>query len=167
MIWVYCAIALLLACFAVSVLIGPPYVPTLDKQMVSALDMLKLKPSQMMIELGCGDGKVLVAAAQRGWKVVGIEINPLLLAVCWWRTRHYRNQVRLVWGNYWRVGKWPPQAEAMFGFVLPRYMAKLDGLLQAYQKRQGTELRLASFAFKIPGRKIIRERDGVFLYVYK
>jgi len=163
-------------CFTFVVLVGPPYLPTLNKQLTTALDMLDLKPGQTLLELGCGDGKVLIAAAQRGWNVVGIELNPLLVLLCYIRTWRYRKQVRVVWGNYWQTSKWPA-ADGVFGFVLPRFMAKLDRLLSAQYDsgalapapRKGSRpvLRLASFAFVIPGKKVVRERDGVFLYEYR
>jgi SAM-dependent methyltransferase len=170
-------IGLVLLCFSLVVFVGPPYLPTLTPQVEAALDMLELEPGQTMIELGCGDGKVLVAAAERGWRVVGIELNPILAAFCWLRTRRYHGRVKIVWGNYWSIATWPP-AEGIFGFVLPRYMTKLDeSIKQWLAQSDGTAVtmpanggrrtvRLASFAFKIPGKKVVREERGVFLYKY-
>ncbi len=98
--------------------------PTLGKQVGIAMDMVDLAPGQTLLELGCGDGKVLVAAARRGWRAVGYELNPLLLVVCLWRTRHYRKLVRVRWGNFWRAN-WPA-ADGIFVFVMQRQMEKLD-----------------------------------------
>lgn len=159
----------LILCFGLVVLIGPPYLPTLNRQMDAALDMLDLKPGQTMIELGSGDGRVLVAAAKRGWKVTGIELNPILAAVCWLRTIRYRKLVKVRLGNYWDLRLWG-EADAIFGFVLPKYMSKLDKLIERWRQPAGKEpkpVRLASFAFKIPGKPISREDKGVFLYEYK
>ena len=157
----------LFICFAGVVFIGPPYLPTLKPQVKAALDLLDLKPGQTMVELGCGDGVVLVAAAQRGWKVVGIELNPFLYLFCKLRTWRYRGQVHVRLGNYWNTGLWgdPRKTDAIFGFVLPRYMSKLDASIEAWRK--GRPVRLASFAFRIPGRTIDKEELGVFLYDYK
>jgi len=160
--WLGIAAIFVAFCFGLVVFVGPPYLPTLDPQMHLALDMLALKKGQTMLELGCGDGKVLVAAARRGWNVVGYELNPLLVVLCWIRTRRYRKQVRVVWGNFW-LTTWP-QADGIFGFVLPRYMKKLDKKVMQWRKKP---LRLASFAFAIPDRHPLREEKGVFLYEYK
>lgn len=160
-------IIFLVVCFSFVILVGPPYLPTLTPQVKVALDLLDLKPGQTMLELGCGDGKVLLAAARRGWKVTGIELNPLLVLVCKLRTWRYRDLVTVRAGNYWDTKLWgaPGQADAIFGFVLPRYMEKLDMLINTWR---GTKpVRLASFAFKIPNKKIDREDKGVFLYLYK
>lgn len=167
MLWA--VIILLVLCFSLVIFVGPPYLPTLSPQVETALDMLELQPGQTMLELGCGDGKVLVAAAQRGWKVTGIELNPILVLVCKIRTWRYRRLVTVRLGNYWNTRLWG-EADGIFGFVLPRYMAKLDRAIEAWRLEKGgatRTVRLASFAFKIPSKKIDTERNGVFLYLYK
>lgn len=156
-------IVLLVACFGLVVFVGPPYLPTLNKQVETALDMLDLRQGERLLELGCGDGKVLVAAAKRGLLVTGIELNPLLVLVCRLRCWRYRRQVKVVWGNYWLTATWPKDTKAIFGFVLPKYMTKLD---QCILRWQPTPLRLASFAFAIPDKKCTQQKDGVFLYDY-
>ena len=129
--------------------------------MHEALELADLKPGQTLLELGCGDGRVLIAAAQKGYKAVGYELNPLLVVAAWIRTRRYRRQVRVVWGDFWRA-EWPP-AEAIFVFLLPRYMRKLDLQCADYPHRP---LRLVSFAFQIPDKKPHRHRKGVYVYDY-
>ena len=148
-------------CFGVVVAVGPPYVPTLTRQIETALDLLDLQPGQTLLELGAGDGRVLVAAARRGLKVVGYELNPLLALIAWLRTRRFRKQVTVVWGSYWQA--WPP-ADGIFTFMLPRYMSRLDRTIVA---RRTGQLRLATFAFVIPNKKPVRKRHGVFLYDYR
>jgi len=160
--WIWYVIALLVVCFGFILFVGPPYLPTLDKQVKVALDMLKLKKGATIIELGSGDGKVLLEAAKRGWNVVGYELNPLLVIVSFVRTWKYRKQVRIIWGNFWRA-KWP-EADGIFAFVLPKYMEKLDNKIIQWHKRP---VKLASFAFVVPGRSTTREKDGVYLYEYK
>ena len=64
--------------FSFVLLFGAPFLPTLKKQIDEALDLLDLKPGETMLELGCGDGRILLAATQRGLSVVGYELNPIL-----------------------------------------------------------------------------------------
>lgn len=154
-------LAILVICFGGVLLFGAPYLPTLEPQIEAALELADLKPGQTLLELGCGDGRVLAAAARRGLNAVGYELNPLLAALAWARTRRYRGQVRVVWGDFWRR-PWPP-AEAVFTFLLQRYMDKLDFRLKAYPHKP---VRLVSFAFKIEGRKARSEKQGVYLYLY-
>jgi SAM-dependent methyltransferase len=159
---VFIAALIVVACFGFVILFGAPYVPTLDKQVEAALDLLDLKKGQTMLELGCGDGKVLIAAAERGYKVVGYELNPILALIAWARTRRYGKRVRVVCGNFWRQ-KWP-DADGIFVFLLDKFMVRLDMKITAQRHRP---VRLVSFAFQIPGVAAVSEKDGIYLYVYQ
>lgn len=158
MAYLFIAIFVLLLAFAGVLLRGAPYVPTLQAQAKAALELLDLEPGQTLLELGSGDGAVLVQAAKAGLTVVGVELNPFLVVVSWLRTRRYRKQVRIIWGDFWLV-EWPP-CDGVFAFLLDRFMPRLDAKMQKVRKP------LVSFAFKIPSRKIDAERAGVFLYHY-
>jgi Mycolic acid cyclopropane synthetase len=155
-------LAVVILLFGFVVAFGPPYVPTLTKQKIVALDLLDLQPGQTLLELGSGDGRVMRAAAARGLRVVGVELNPILVLVAYVMTWRYRKQVHILWGNMWQL-TWPP-ADGVFTFLLPRLMPKLDRCLEAWHTKP---LPLASFAFAIPGKKPTRTKDGVFLYRYR
>jgi len=161
MIWFLVAAAILLLGFVV--FFGPPYLPTLRRNIDSAFELLELKPGQTLLDLGSGDGRVLIAAAKRGINAVGIELSPVLFMLSWLRTRRYRKYVRVIWGSYFTV-KWPP-ADAIFTFMIPRQMAQLDKTIEAWRGKR--PVRLASFAFVVPGKKPNAQKDGVLLYEYK
>ncbi|HSX07240.1 MAG TPA: class I SAM-dependent methyltransferase [Candidatus Saccharimonadia bacterium] len=158
MVFVFVVLAVVIAAFGGVLLRGAPYVPTLDKQARAALELLNLQPGQTLLELGSGDGKVMIIAAQAGLNVIGIELNPFLVVVSWLRTWRYRKQVRIIWGDFWRV-TWP-ECDGVFAFLLDRFMPKLDARMRLVQQP------LVSFAFQIPGRKIDGEQAGVYLYKY-
>ncbi|HEX7632708.1 MAG TPA: class I SAM-dependent methyltransferase [Candidatus Saccharimonadales bacterium] len=161
MIWLSAVLLVLLICFAGVLLFGAPYLPTLGPQVRAALELAELQPGDTLLELGCGDGKVLVAAAQKGITVVGYELNPLLVIVAWLRTRRYRKNVQIIWGDFWKKD-WP-QAQAIFVFLLPRYMSKLNKKVIQYKHKP---VKLVSFAFTISGRKPAAQKDGVMRYDY-
>src|SRR3972149_3060354 len=54
------------------------WAPTPDEFVERALDLADVRPGTRFLDLGCGDGRVLVAAARRGAEVRGMEINPRL-----------------------------------------------------------------------------------------
>jgi hypothetical protein len=104
---------------------------------------------------------VLIAAAQTGLHVVGYELNPFLALVSWLRTRRFKKQVKVVWGNFW-TQDWPP-AQGIFTFLHPRFMRRLDNkIVQSTTK----PVKLVSFAFKIPDREATQQKRGVLLYEY-
>lgn len=154
----YFMLVALVMLFGRVLLYGAPYLPTLRTQVEAAFELLNLKKGNTLLELGCGDGKVLVAAAQKGYKAVGVELNPLLFVISWLRSLPYRGQVRVIWGDYWRV-EWP-DSDGVFVFLVDKYMPKLDVKMKNYKKP------LASVAFKIPNREITAQKSGVFLYRY-
>ena len=162
MIWFEAVVALIILCFGIVVFFGAPYVPTLKPQVGAALELANLKKGQTMLELGCGDGKVLVAAARQGIIIVGYELNPLLAVIAWLRTRRYHKQVKVIWGDFWHT-QWPP-ADAVFTFLLPKYMKKLDKKLIQYEHKP---VKLVSFAFRVPGKRAETEKSNVYLYSYR
>jgi len=152
-------LVVILVSFSFVLIGGAPYLPTLKKQIAVALELADLKKGETIIELGCGDGRVLVAAAKKDLKVVGYELNPIMFLLCWFRTIPYRKQVKVIWGNFW-VKHWPP-AEAIYVFLLPRLMDRLDSKIQ---EENMLRAKVVSFAFKFPNRQPVLEKDGVFLY---
>jgi SAM-dependent methyltransferase len=152
----------ILFCFSFVVLFGAPYLPTLGKQVDISLDLLDLKPGQTMLELGCGDGRVLIAAAERGWNAVGYELNPLLAFMAWARTRKYGRRVKVHCANFWAI-KWPV-TDGIFGFILPRYMSKLH---KKVIQECRMPVKVVSFAFVIEDKKPTAQKCGVYLYKYR
>lgn len=55
------------------------WVPTPEGLVEAMLDMAKLTPEDYLIDLGSGDGRIVIAAAKRGAKALGIEYNPDLV----------------------------------------------------------------------------------------
>ncbi len=52
------------------------WVPTPDELIATMLDMAKVTPNDYVIDLGSGDGRIVIAAAKRGARATGIEFNP-------------------------------------------------------------------------------------------
>jgi precorrin-6B methylase 2 len=54
-----------------------PYVPTPPEVVERMLDMAQVSPSDFVIDLGSGDGRIAIAAAKRGARAFGVDIDPL------------------------------------------------------------------------------------------
>jgi len=148
--------------FTFVILFGAPYLPTLKTRAIEALELLDLKPGQTMLELGSGDGRVLKRAAVQGINGIGYELNPLLVwysrISCW----RYRKLVRFECRNYWSITL--PPSDGIYVFLLDKFMPRLDKKIVAEAKKP---VKVVSYAFKIPGKKVSTEKNALFLYTYK
>jgi len=57
------------------------WVPTAQPMVEGMLDMAGLRPDDLLVDLGSGDGVTVIAAARRGATARGIEFNPDLVAL--------------------------------------------------------------------------------------
>ena len=52
------------------------WVPTPEELIAAMLDMAKVTPNDYVVDLGSGDGRIVIAAAKRGARALGVEFNP-------------------------------------------------------------------------------------------
>jgi SAM-dependent methyltransferase len=57
------------------------WVPTPDSLIRGMLDLAKVTAEDYVIDLGSGDGRIVIAAAKRGARAVGVEFNPDMVAL--------------------------------------------------------------------------------------
>jgi SAM-dependent methyltransferase len=58
-----------------------PYLPTTEEAVVAMLKLAEVKSTDVVYDLGCGDGRIVVAAAKNfGARGVGIDIDPVRIA---------------------------------------------------------------------------------------
>jgi SAM-dependent methyltransferase len=58
-----------------------PYLPTTEEAVGAMLKLAEVKPSDVVFDLGCGDGRIVITAAQAfGAHGVGIDIDPERIA---------------------------------------------------------------------------------------
>jgi hypothetical protein len=162
MSWLLLILLVIILLFGFVLLYGAPYLPTLSRQQATALDLLDLKPGQILLELGSGDGRMLNAAAKRGIQSIGFELNPLLVIYSKLVCYKYRSLITIRWGNYWRVPL--PKCQGIYVFLLDKYMLKLHTKIT---QEKHSSVKLVSYAFRVPGKKAITEKNGMFLYQYR
>ena len=79
---------MLTAAIALFALVSPqvripdvPFLATPDDVVDRMLDMAKVGPGDVVYDLGCGDGRIVIAAARKfGARGVGVDINPVRVA---------------------------------------------------------------------------------------
>jgi SAM-dependent methyltransferase len=57
------------------------WVPTPQVLVDKMLDMAKVKPGEIVMDLGSGDGRTVITAAKRGARAYGVEYNPDMVAL--------------------------------------------------------------------------------------
>jgi hypothetical protein len=155
-------ICLIILPFGFVLLYGAPYLPTRKAQAKQALDLLDLKEGDIFVDLGSGDGTVLIEAARRGLKCYGYELNPLVWLVSKLRTLRFSKQIKVQCVNFWQKPL-PKNTKGVFVFLLDPYMTRLDEKLTAELPHGGT---LASYTFKIPGKEPSKSEGPMFIYRY-
>ncbi len=89
-----------------SIAVGAGFQPTPRKKVVRMLEMSGAGPSDVVYDLGSGDGRVVVEAAE-GFhaRAVGVEADPVRFLVCRLSVamHHLQGRVRVVWGNFFHI----------------------------------------------------------------
>lgn len=78
------ALALLAGCASTTDTASKPtpkldvvWVPTPPEVIAVMLDLANVGPKDLVYDLGCGEGEILIAAAKRGARGVGVDLDPV------------------------------------------------------------------------------------------
>lgn len=140
---------------------GGGFACTPIKVIEEMLDLAKLKKDDFLIDLGCGDGRILIKAAQKEVKSLGIELNPFFY---FWsklniKSKGLENLSFVKWGNFWSVDLSKANIICIF---LPLGFKKLSEKLSK-ELKQGSKV--ITFMSPIPDWKpITYTKSGIFLY---
>ena len=168
---VFWGFVLLLAILALFLLVsgiwptifGAPWVPTRRKQVDSLLALAEVTSEDIVYDLGCGDGRILFAAARKyGARAVGIEIEPFKYLWCQLLISllGLRKQVTVRLGNLF-------DADIRDATVVVVYLLKeTNQRLSTKLKRELTPgTRVISNIFTFPEQEPIKEKDQLLLYI--
>lgn len=168
MLVLYIVGLVLMVCFGLIVFRGAPYVPTLRSPLDAAMDDLaKIGPGDVVVDLGSGDGVVLAAAARRGARAVGYELNPILAGISWLRLRQFGGFATVRVADIWSLPRLPQGTTLLYVFVVGRDMPKLVKCLDRWTAISGQPLRIVSFGFELPGLQQQREKGAMHLYEWQ
>ena len=143
---------------------GAPFVPSHPKSAHVMVKLAHLKPGITIYDLGSGDGRILLLAAEAGVKAVGFEINPIL--VLWTKLRAlfspYGKNITVRWMNFWKADLSAPNV--VFVYLLPHNMNTLQKLLKNNLKKGSL---VVSNSFIFPDWKIVNTDTKNHIYVFK
>lgn len=142
------AVLVVFGTLAYGALSAAPWVPMRKRDTLRLLELLKLKPGQVLYDLGCGDGRVLVAAAKHyGVRAVGYEVAlvPYLLAQLRRVSSGVPKLIQVRYQSFWQADLSP--ADAVACFLTPPAMRKLEPKL-ARELKPGASF--ATYVFALP-----------------
>jgi SAM-dependent methyltransferase len=142
---------------------GAQWAPTTLDTVNKMLTIAGVGADDLVYDLGCGDGRIIVTAARRyGARAVGIEIDPLRFLWCQLliTVLGLRDRVQVVFGDFF--GKDLHQADVVTCYLLQVTNQKLEAKLLA-DLRPGT--RVVSNYFTFPGLVKVRESGDARLYL--
>jgi SAM-dependent methyltransferase len=144
---------------------GAPWVPSRRPAIRRMLAMAGLKRGELLVDLGSGDGRVLIAAARRdGVRGLGVEIDPL--RVVWsrlmirWRGLH--GQVRIVRGNLFDLDL--SEADVVTCYLLQKTN---DRLSEKLERELQPGARIVSNTFTFAGFERIAHDEKRAISVYR
>jgi len=129
------------------VLRGAPYIPTKREGVIKMLKLARVRPGCKALDIGSGDGRLVIALAQVGAEAHGCEINPVLV---WWSRRKIKaagleGRAFIHCADLWNFDFSGYDLVTLFGVthIMKRLGAKLDRELKP-------GARIVSMAFKFP-----------------
>lgn len=140
---------------------GPFYVPTRRKYVPRIIAMLELKGGERIVDLGSGDGRLLVALAEAGAEAHGFEHNPLLVmrSKKTIKTRGLEDRAFVYMSNFWNADISGYDGVVVYG--IPYIMQRLEEKLQK-ELRPGA--RVVSYSFPFPNWEPAAKEKAVYLY---
>ncbi len=157
--WVFCLAFLLTIPGAYAMWTGAPFVPTGRKIMGRMLALADIQKGECVYDLGCGDGRLVFAAAKRGAQAIGYELSlPTYLIAKFRSIFHKKSEIRL--GNFWTADL--SDADVIFCFLLQETMQTFR---EHIWPRLPSGCRVVSHAFTMRGIEALKEDQGVVLYV--
>ncbi len=136
-----------------------PYVPSGLKRRESMLRLAKLKSTDVVYELGCGDGGMIFTAAKTVRKAVGFEISIPLVCFAILRKWLTRSPAHIRWANIWKQDY--RDADVLFCYLMPNSMKRIYEQVWPTLK-PGT--RIVTHAFRLSELQPIAKEEGVYVY---
>lgn len=160
-------IGLIILFLGFSVFFGAPYVPSHRRDVKKLFDeAVHLKPDDLVVDFGSGDGLVLREVARRGARAVGLEIHPVLAIISWFAARKFGGLVKTRLTNAWRAS-FPQATTIVYAFSVDKDGPKLFKKVSAEAARLEKALKLVCYGNPLPSIKATRQCGAYYLYTVK
>lgn len=129
--WIFLIVFIILISAAYGAISAAPWVPTRQRDVVRMVGLAQIKPGEVVYDLGCGDGRLVFAAARAGAKATGIEI--FVLPYLWAKVKSFFVPGASVrFGDFFRHNL--SDADVVFVFLMSESYPRLERKLAAELK---------------------------------
>ena len=148
-----------------------PSIPTPQAVVERMLQSARVKPGEIVYDLGSGDGRIVITAAQKfGARAVGVEIDPVQCRKAMERVKSLglADMVTIVENSALRIDLRPADVVTMFFLTLSNERLKPN-----FEKQLKLGARVVSTEFPIKGWKpseVVRVKIGAMehsIYLYE
>lgn len=145
---------------AYSMLFGAPYAALSPKRIATMMQLLEPKGGKRFLDLGAGDGRIVLEASKRGLISYGYEINPLLVVIANLNLKKNKSDGKILLQDYWKIDLSNFDYISVWG--APFMMRRLEKKLMK-ELKPGT--RVVSNHFKFSNWQAAKEKNDVYLYI--
>ena len=158
-------VALIPLTLSLAFFFGAPFVATPKKIIKEVIELSEMNGNDFVIDLGSGDGRVLIESAKICKKAVGFEINPFL--VIWTKIIVLLNgrqtKIEVKFQNYNKSKL--SDASIVFMYSIRKFVPALENNLKR-ELRPGTKI----ISYKFPltlFKQITKTKSNIYLYIVK
>lgn len=147
--------------FLFDIFLELPYVATKRNKINTIIDFASIKEGETIVDLGSGDGRLLIASAQKGANAIGYEINPFLIGttLAHAKIKGLADHISVYKSNLWKADL--AIADVVFVYGRRKTMQKFQDFVYKNAKK-GTRIIVNTNPF--PGKKPLKEENGIFFY---
>jgi len=163
--WLLIITFIVVLMFGLVVFSGSPYVPSRKEYVKQALtELCPISSSDLLVDIGSGDGVVLREAAKLGARAVGYEINPILVFISRFLSSKY-DLVNVRLANFW-LEKIPDDTTLIYVFSATRDIKSIIKKIQKETNRVGHQIRAISYGSEFIGVEHLKDVGAYHLYVF-
>ncbi len=139
-----------------------PFVPSAEDRVEIMLQLANVKPGEKAVDLGSGDGRVIIGLAKLGAKADGMEIDPELVK----RARKNASEqgldgkIKIINTNYWDEDLSGYDVITIYGIT-----SIMDRLEQKLRKELKPGARVISNYFTFPNWQPVERQGEIYVYV--
>ena len=164
--WIICfllAFAILFSIFFLwPFLFGAPFEPTSEKKLKKMIKLARVRKGDRAVDLGSGDGRIVIALAREGAEAHGYEINPFLVLLSRYKIKKagLKGKAFIHWKNFWKSNFRKYNIVMLFQFhtIMERLGKKL-------RKELKPKSRIVSYYWKFPNWRPSKKIENIRLYI--